>query len=133
MPQRSAQTCLYHNHDDQKRLFLSFSASLFSFCFFTSAFSASLKTLVTVMRFPPIRITVSISSPFLSNASISSPPPMLLPCTSMFGTVFRPVRGPRYACSSFPNGCTSSSTTYGGGRILYLSSKMCFAFFEYGQ
>lgn len=78
----------------------------------------------SVTHFPPIVLTVAASSPFSSNAAVSSPPPMLRPPIRTLGTVRRPVLSASKLCSSWPIGCLSSSTTYGAGTMVYLSTRM---------
>ena len=88
--------------------------------------------LISMIRFPPRLLILSISSPFSSIATTSSPPPMLTPAISMFGTVFRFVVLPKASCSPLPSSCLSNSTMNGAGVMLYFS-KTAFAFFEKGQ
>lgn len=87
-------------------------------------------SLASIILFPPILFTLFTSSPPESSAATSSPPPILLPLISTFGTVLRPVLFSRADCNSAPSECSSNSTTKGGGTIVYLSSKIAFAFFE---
>ncbi len=82
---------------------------------------------------PPSDLILSISCFLPSRSAISSLPPMLLPLTMMFGTVRWPVISDSRPCSATPSGCVSSSTTYGAGSIVYLSSSSALARFEYGQ
>ena len=82
----------------------------------------------STIHFPPIFFNVEANSPFSSIPAISSPPPMLFPLTRMLGTVRRPVLCPRTPCRSLPNGCWSSSTTYGAGTMEYSLRRMAFAF-----
>lgn len=86
--------------------------------------------LASTILFPAIPVTFSSSPPLSSKASISSPPPILLPLTSMFGTVRLPVLFPNAACNPGPKGWLSSSTTYGAGTMVYFSSSMRLAFAE---
>ena len=89
--------------------------------------------LTSMILFPPIRLIRSVSSPSRSSFSTSSPPPILLPLISTFGTVPRPVLFCSESCSFLPMGCLSSSTTKGDGTMVYFSTRMAFAFFENGQ
>lgn len=59
----------------------------------------------------------------LSSSTMSSPPPMLRPLMRTLGTVPRPVFSLRTACKLGPWGCSSSSTTYGSGLMVYLSRR----------
>lgn len=65
----------------------------------------------SMIRFPPIPFTFSTSSPSKSNFCTSSPPPMLFPLISTFGTVRLPVLRSSAACRPGPRRCSSSSTT----------------------
>lgn len=96
----------------------------FSALYFSSVSFAS------IILFPAMPFTFSIRPPSLSRASISSPPPMLLPLMSTFGTVRLPVLFSSAACNREPNGCVSSSTTYGAGTMVYFSNSMRFALAE---
>lgn len=90
-------------------------------------------TFASMILFPPIVRTFSIKVPPESSASTSSPPPILFPLISTFGTVRRPVLFSSDACSLGPSGCWSSSTTKGAGIMEYFSSRIRFALAEKGQ
>lgn len=94
---------------------------------FANRYSLSLASMIL---FPPILFTLFTSSTPESSAATSSPPPILLPLINTFGTVLRPVVFSRAVCNSAPSECSSNSTTKGAGTIVYLSSKIAFAFFE---
>jgi hypothetical protein len=89
-----------------------------------------LVSLASVILFPPIVFTLSISAPLSSSAWMSSPPPMLLPLTRTFGTVRLPVLFASAACNAGPSGWLSSSTTYGAGTIVYFSRSIFLALRE---
>ena len=95
---------------------------------------------------PPISRIFLISSSSASSFTSSSLPPMLKPLMRIFGTVLRPVLSARKSCNLRPRvggdgslaseigvSSRSSSTTYGAGTILYVSSSRDFARREYGH
>lgn len=61
-------------------------------------------SLASITLLPAIPFTFSSKPPPASKASISSPPPILLPLTSTFGTVRRPVLFASAACRPGPKG-----------------------------
>ena len=68
-------------------------------------------SLASIIRLPAIPFTFSTNPPPASKASISSPPPILLPLISTLGTVRLPVLLVRAFCRLGPKGWVSSSTT----------------------
>lgn len=68
-------------------------------------------SLIETMRFPPMLVTLPVSLWLWCSASISSPPPILLPLMSTFGTVLRPVLRASDCWRPGPSSCWSSSTT----------------------
>lgn len=68
-------------------------------------------SLASIILLPAIPFTFSTNPPPASRASISSPPPILLPLMSTFGTVPLPVLLARAFCRPGPKGWVSSSTT----------------------
>ena len=90
-------------------------------------------SLASIILLPAIPFTFSSRPPPASNASISSPPPILLPLTSTFGTVRLPVLFASAAWRPGPKGWVSSSTTYGAGTMVYFSSNIRLALAEKGQ
>ncbi len=97
---------------------------------FDSLIGQELVNFASIILLPPIPLTFSTSSPLTSNASTSSPPPILFPLISTFGTVLLPVLFSKCFCSWGPKGWLSSSTTKGAGTIVYLSSRIDFALRE---
>ena len=90
-------------------------------------------SLASIILLPAIPFTFSSRPSPASKASISSPPPILLPLTSTFGTVRLPVLFASAAWRPGPKGWVSSSTTYGAGTIVYFSSNIRLALAEKGQ
>lgn len=83
-------------------------------CHHSACFVWSLR-LTSCIHFPPKFFSVEASSSFSSSAVTSSPPPILFPLTSTFGTVRRPM----FSLPSLmraQGASRSSGATHGGAR-----------------
>ncbi len=117
-------------HPSKPRLFHPINAHPIACPTFHSSLGQALVNFASIILFPPIPLTFSTSSHFTSSASTSSPPPMLFPLISTFGTVLLPVLFSKCFCSWGPKGWLSSSTTKGAGTIVYFSSRIDLALRE---